>query len=109
MYLSRETYPGNFHFFTLPLEFLDQKKPLDSPQNCVRSLGNSNAKNKDPCKFDIIFSCSPLEIPLCFYLTPGNFTCYLFETPGNSISSTLIVWIFSGIAQCMFQLFLTEH
>ena len=30
-------------------------KPLDIPQNCVRSLGNSKAKNKDPWKFHINF------------------------------------------------------
>ena len=63
------------YFFENPLEFLIfllypgnsmQKKaqPLDIPQNCVRSLGNSKTKNKDPSKFPIIFPWSPLEIPL---------------------------------------------
>ena len=46
--------------------------PLEIPQNCVRYLGNSKARNQDPWKIHIIFSCSPLEIPLRFYLTPGN-------------------------------------
>ena len=32
--------PEIFHFFTLPLE---------TPQNCVRYLGNSKAKNQEPC------------------------------------------------------------
>ena len=37
------------------------------------------------------------------FLTPGNSTCYFFDTPGNSISSTLPppVWFFSGIAQLL--------
>ena len=30
------------------------------------SLGNSKAKNKEPWKFQIIFSWAPLEIPLQF-------------------------------------------
>ena len=31
----------------------------------------------------------PQEIPHIFFLvTPGNSTCYFFDTPGNSISST---------------------
>ena len=34
-----ENPTGSFHFFTLNLEI---------PQNCVRSLGNSNTKNQDP-------------------------------------------------------------
>ena len=46
--------------------------PLEIPQNCFRYLGNSKARNQDSWKIYIIFSCSPLEIPLCFYLTPGN-------------------------------------
>ena len=53
--------------------------------------GNSRqnkAPPKDPRNFHIIFSWSPLEIPLCFYLAPGNSTCYFLDTPGNSISST---------------------
>ena len=65
------------YFFENPLEFFififtpgnsRQKKaqPLDIPQNCVRFLGNSTTKNKDPWKFHIIFSWSPLEIPLFF-------------------------------------------
>ena len=58
------------------------------PQNYFRSLGNSKARNQDPWKFHIIFSWSPLEIPLCSYLTPRsrNSTCYFFDTLGNSMS-----------------------
>ena len=49
--------PGMFLFFTLPLEIPDKTKrsPLDIPQNCVRSLGNSKVKTKDTRKFHIIF------------------------------------------------------
>ena len=52
----------------------------------------------------------PTEIPHDFFLIiPGNATPFLvdpwnfhiqfFNTPGNSMSSTPYVWIFSGIAQ----------
>ena len=52
--------------------------PLEIPQNCVKSLGNSKAK---PPK--------PLEIPHYFFLvTLVNSFCYLFDNPGNLISST---------------------
>ena len=60
--------PGIFHFFYFTNGNSRQNKapPLDIPQNCVRLLGNSKAKNKEPWKFHIIFSWSPLEIPLHF-------------------------------------------
>ena len=61
--------PWNFSFFfyfTPGNSRQNKAQPLDIPQNCVRSLGNSKAKNKDPWKFHIIFSWSPLEIPLHF-------------------------------------------
>ena len=62
-----EKTPGIFHFFTLPPGNSRQNKapPLQILQNCVTSLGNSKARNQDPWKFHIIFSWSPLEIPLC--------------------------------------------
>ena len=66
-----------YTFFKTPLEFFifyfrpgnswqNKVQPLYIPQNCVRTLGNSKAKDKDPWKFSIIFSWSPLEIPLRF-------------------------------------------
>ena len=66
--------PGIFHFFCFTPGNSRQNKAqpqnkaesLDIPQNCVRSLGNSKAKNKDPQKLKFIFSWSNLEIPLCF-------------------------------------------
>ena len=43
----------------------------------------------------------PMEIPLLFLLNPGISTLYLFNTPGNSMSSTPHVWFFfCGIVQC---------
>ena len=82
--LFQKRVPWNFSFFYFTPGNSGQNKaqPLDIPQNCVRSLGNFKAKNKDPWKFHIIFSWSPFEIPLRF-----NSTCYFFDTPGNSISS----------------------
>ena len=71
------------NFVKTPLEFLifyfapgnsRQSKylPIEIPQNCLRSLKNSEAKNQDLWKFHIIFSSSALEIPFCFQLTPRN-------------------------------------
>ena len=61
-----EKLPGIFHyfFFTPGNSRQNKAQPLYIPQNCVRTLGNSKAKNKDPWRFRIIFS--PLEIPLRF-------------------------------------------
>ena len=54
-----------FIFLLYPWKFkTKQSSTLDIPQNCVRSLKNSKAKNKDPWKSHIIFSCSHLEIRL---------------------------------------------
>ena len=64
-----ENSPGIFHFFTLTLEIPDKTKInpwIFHKIVSARSLGNAKAKNKDPCKFHIIFSWSPLEIPLHF-------------------------------------------
>ena len=60
--------PWNFSFFYFIPENSRESKapPLEIPQNCVRSLGNSKGKNQDPWKFHIIFSSPPLEIPLLF-------------------------------------------
>ena len=58
--------PWNFSFFTSGNSRQHKAQRLDIPQNCVRSLGNSKAKNKDPEKFHIIFSWPPLEIQLRF-------------------------------------------
>ena len=61
--------PGNSRQINAP--------PLEIVQNCIKSLGSSKTKNQDH-----------LEIPHNFFLvTPGNSTCYFFDTPGNSISS----------------------
>ena len=65
-YTFLKTPAGIFHFFTSGNSRQNKARPLNIPQNCVRSLGNSKANNKDPWKFHIIFSCSPLEIALCF-------------------------------------------
>ena len=53
-------------YFTPGNSRQNKSQPLDTPQNCVRSLGNLKAKNKDSWKFHIIFFWSPLEIPLHF-------------------------------------------
>ena len=55
-----------FFYFTPGSSKQNKAQPLNIPQSCVRSLGNSKAKNKYPWKFHIIFTWSPLEVPLCF-------------------------------------------
>ena len=82
-------HPWNFYKIVLhPLEF--QLKNQD----------------QDPSwKFHIIFSGSPFEIPLIFFLlAPGISTFYFFNNPaGTSMSSTSPVWMFSGIAHWKLQ------
>ena len=68
-YIFLKTLPNfSFFYFTPGNSRQNKAQFLDIPQNCVRSLGNSKAKTKDPWKFNNIFSWSPLEIPLRFYL-----------------------------------------
>ena len=81
-----EKVPGNFRFVTLPLE--KQSSPLKILQNCVTLFGNSKGKNQDQWKFPMTFSWLLQEILHLFYWTPGIFTYYFFNTPGNSMSST---------------------
>ena len=93
-FFENPSWNFSYFYFTPGNSRQNKAQLMDIPQNYVRSLENSKAKNKDPWKFYIIFSWSPLEILFCFSLTPGNSTCYIFDTPGNSISSTPHVWIF---------------
>ena len=60
--------PRNFLFFYFTPGNSRQNKtpPLEIPQIFVRFLGNFKANNQDPWKFHIIFSWSPLKIPLHF-------------------------------------------
>ena len=91
-----ENLSGVSYFFYFNPGNLRQNKaqPLDIPQNCLRSLGSSKAKGKDPWKFHMTFFWSLLEIPIRFLLTPRNSMCYFFYTPGNPISSTPLFWFF---------------
>ena len=59
------------YFYFNPWKFqtkqTNKAQPLDIPQNCVRSLGNSKAKARAKTPGNsFYFSWSPLEIPLCF-------------------------------------------
>ena len=66
---------NRLEFFIFLLEIPDKTKliqPLDIPQNCVWSLGNSKAKNKDP----------------------GNSTVFLLVTLGNSTLFLINPWKF---------------
>ena len=100
-----ETPPGIFHiffYFTLGNSRQNNAQLLDILQNCVRFLGNSEAKKK-----------RPLEIPHYFFLvTLGNSTSFLINSrklhmpfiwyPWKFNILNLFdirVWIFSGIAQ----------
>ena len=74
----------NFSFFYLLFPWKFQTKQSSTPGYYTKSC---QIPQKDPQKFHIIFSWSTLEIPLRFYLTPRNSTCYYFDTPESSISS----------------------
>ena len=58
----------NFKFFCFAPGNSGQNKAslLEILQNCVTLLENSENKNQEPWKFHMIFSWSPLEIPLRF-------------------------------------------
>ena len=73
-----------FSFFYLLYPWKFQTKQGSTPGYSTKLC---QIPQKDPQKSHIIFSWSTLEIPLRFYLTPRNSTCYYFDTPGNSISS----------------------
>ena len=48
-----------------------------------------------------LFNFTNMKFRFFFLLTPGISTLYFFSNnPGNSMSSTAPVWIFSGIALC---------
>ena len=65
-YSSKNT-PGIFNFFFTPGNSRENKTPpLENPQNCVTCPWNPKARNQNPWNFHIIFSWSPLEIPLRF-------------------------------------------
>ena len=74
----------------------------ETSQNSATLL---KAQNQDTEKFHMIFSWSPLEIPHFFCITPGNFTCYFFNTleiPHPELSPFVF---FSGIAYFKNELF----
>ena len=81
--------PGIFRFVTLSLEIPDKKSFI-----LLEILQNSNSKNQDPWKFHMIFSWLCLEIPHCAWKFPGVSTCYFFNTPQNSMSTTLLFGFF---------------
>ena len=66
--------PWNFSFFYFTPGNSRQNKvqPLDIPQNCVKSLGNSKAKNKDSRKFHITFLVT-LGNSTLFIINPWKF------------------------------------
>ena len=78
-----------------------QRKQSFTPENftgtCALFLQNSKAINQDPGKFYMIFSWSPMEIPLLFYLTPGN--------PNALSSAPLEISIPQTLSSSLFGLF----
>ena len=67
-----------FIFYFTPGNSRQDKAPsLEILQTFVRSLGNSKTENQDPWKFHIIFSWSPLGIPL-FLIKPWKFHMLFF-------------------------------
>ena len=82
-----ENPPGIFGYVTSPLE-IPEKISFYPWKFCkiVTPLGNSKVKNQDLWKFHMIFSWTPLEIPLLFSLTPGISTCSFFNTPWTGLA-----------------------
>ena len=86
-----EKRPGMFYLYTLPLEIPDKTKlsiwifhrivldPLEIPRPKTQT---------DPWNFHIIFSWSPFGNSILFLINPWKFYMLLFDTAGNSISST---------------------
>ena len=97
-------------FWKAPLEILDhlhqeilEKKSVYPWKFCKFACHPLEIpkSNQDPWKFCISFSWHPCNFHFFFNWTL-EFPRFFFETPGNSMSSTPPVWIFFGIAQCMF-------
>ena len=87
--------PGILVFNFTPRNSRQNKAPpLETPQNCV----TPRPKTKTPASYAWFL----LDLPWIFgsfLLTPRNSTCYFFNTPGNSKSSSPLFFFFSGIAQ----------
>ena len=83
-FLDLSLYPWKF-----PRE--NKASSLENSQNCVTSLGNSNAKNQNPWKFLMILSEAPLEIPHFFINWqlefPQNLSPIPLEIPASSLES----------------------
>ena len=87
-------HPLGIYFFPLPLEIQRENK---APQNCVRSLGGSKAKNRDPTHSTLLFLGHPLKFHFVFNLTleiPHAISLIPLEIPYPQPP----VWFFSGIA-----------
>ena len=67
----------------------NRPSPLETPQNFVPPR---------PLEIPNDFFLMTPENSTLFLINPGKPTCYFFNTPGNSISSTSPAWFFSGIA-----------
>ena len=52
----KTSYNFSLFYFTPGNSRQNKTQPLYIPQNCVRSLVNSKAENKDPWKFHFIFN-----------------------------------------------------
>ena len=97
-------------FFQNPLKFLifilyscnfpDKTKlhPLEIPQKCVRSLGNSKTRNQDPWKFHIIFFLGWLPFFPLLLEIPHAISLIALEIPYPQPPPP--VRFFSGIAHC---------
>ena len=91
--------PHMEYFVFLHLESPDKTKlhPWKFYKIVLDPLKNSKAKNQVLRKFHTNFSWSTFEIPFYFSLTPGNYTCSFFDTPGNSISLLPLFFFFFSL------------
>ena len=98
--------PWNLSFFKFTPGNSRQNKaqPLDIPQICVRSLGNSNPrlKTKTHGNSTLIFLGQPWKLHFAFNYPlelPHAVSLISLEIPYSR--SICAVWIFSGIAQLL--------
>ena len=89
--------------YLYPLKF--QRKQSFTPRNstelCYTSWKFQGQKPR-PMEMPHNFFFITHRNSTCFSLTPGISTCFFFNNPVNSMSSTPPVWIFSGMAQYSF-------
>ena len=86
-----------YTFITLSLE--NKVSPLEIAYIFGKPFRNSKTETPRPMEnLHDFFLITPGK-PISFLIDSGISACYFFNTPWNSMPSTCLVWIFSGIRQ----------